>query len=253
MKTGIAAFDDLMMGGLPRRRTTIVAGTPGSGKTVFATQFLSQGIMELDESGVFVTFEESPSEIEANMSTFGWEIGRWLLEEDWDILESLLEEWSATTGAVLHELGDTVRFAYFPRGSSLISYFVVLSEGRAVETALIGREGAAGGIVSQGRLPAFTRAEVQVGGPFYRIELNSLEGAKKRSPTLRHLFARYADCLMAQIFQAIACNAVHSLEQGTVKWLLAAIERTGTVDRSYPGAALGDAGRGAQLSQPHHT
>lgn len=81
VKTGIAAFDDLMMGGLPRRRTTIVAGTPGSGKTVFATQFLSQGIMELDESGVFVTFEESPSEIEANMSTFGWEIGRWLLEK----------------------------------------------------------------------------------------------------------------------------------------------------------------------------
>lgn len=139
---------------------------------------------------------------------------RALRKEDWDILEPLLEEWSATTGAVLHEPGDTVRFAYFPRGSSLISYFVVLSDGRAVETALIGREGAAGGIVSQGRLPAFTRAEVQVGGPFYRIELNSLEDAKNRSPTLRHLFARYADCLMAQIFQAVACNAVHSLDRG---------------------------------------
>ncbi|MGH0224822.1 Crp/Fnr family transcriptional regulator [Sinorhizobium meliloti] len=155
---------------------------------------------------------------------------RALRKEDWDILKPLLEEWSATTGAVLHEPGDTVRFAYFPRGSSLMSYFVVLSDGRAVETALIGREGAAGGIVSQGRLPAFTRAEVQVGGPFYRIELNSLEDAKNRSPTLRHLFARYADCLMAQVFQAVACNAVHSLEQRTAKWLLAAIERTGTVD-----------------------
>lgn len=45
--------------------------------------------------------------------------------------------------------------------------------------------------------------------------------------TLRPLFARYADCLMAQVFQSVACNAAHSIEQRTAKWLLAAIERTG--------------------------
>jgi len=77
VKTGIEAFDDLVMGGLPRGRTTIVGGTPGSGKTVFATQFLAHGIADLNEPGVFVTFEESPSEIEVNMASFGWDIGRW--------------------------------------------------------------------------------------------------------------------------------------------------------------------------------
>jgi circadian clock protein KaiC len=77
VKTGIEAFDDLVMGGLPRGRTTIVGGTPGSGKTVFATQFLAHGIADLDEPGVFVTFEESPSEIEVNMASFGWNIRRW--------------------------------------------------------------------------------------------------------------------------------------------------------------------------------
>jgi circadian clock protein KaiC len=77
VKTGIEAFDDLVMGGLPRGRTTIVGGTPGSGKTVFATQFLAHGITDRDESGVFVTFEESPSEIEVNMASFGWDIRRW--------------------------------------------------------------------------------------------------------------------------------------------------------------------------------
>ncbi|MER8396275.1 circadian clock protein KaiC [Mesorhizobium sp. M1340] len=65
------------MGGLPRGRTTIVGGTPGSGKTVFATQFLAHGITVLDEPGVFVTFEESPVEIEVNMASFGWDIRRW--------------------------------------------------------------------------------------------------------------------------------------------------------------------------------
>jgi len=146
---------------------------------------------------------------------------------DWQILEPWLEQWTAPTGLLLHEPGDTVRFAYFPRGGSLISYFVVLSDGKAIETALIGREGAAGGIVSQGRLPAFSRAEVQLGGSFFRIELHALEEAKARSATLRHLFARYADCLMAQVFQSVACNAAHSIEQRAAKWFLAAIERTG--------------------------
>jgi len=77
VKTGVEAFDDLVMGGLPRGRTTIVGGTPGSGKTVFATQFLAHGITERDEPGVFVTFEESPEEIEVNMASFGWDIRRW--------------------------------------------------------------------------------------------------------------------------------------------------------------------------------
>ncbi|MFZ5672416.1 MAG: circadian clock protein KaiC [Pseudomonadota bacterium] len=80
VKTGIEAFDDLVMGGLPRGRMTIVGGTPGSGKTVFATQFLAHGITHLNEGGVFVTFEEPPSEIEVNMAGFGWDIRRWRTE-----------------------------------------------------------------------------------------------------------------------------------------------------------------------------
>ena len=152
---------------------------------------------------------------------------RALRSDDWAILQPKLEDWAAPTGTILHEPGDTVRHAYFPRGSSLISYLVVLTDGRAIETALIGREGAVGGIVSQGKLPAYSRAEVQLGGSFYRVDLHLLEDAKSRSPTLRYLFARYADCLMAQVFQSVACNAAHSIEQRTAKWLLAAIERTG--------------------------
>lgn len=80
VKTGIGAFDDLVMGGLPRGRTTIVGGTPGSGKTVFATQFLAHGVSIHGEPGVFVTFEESPDEIAANMASFGWDLGRWRAE-----------------------------------------------------------------------------------------------------------------------------------------------------------------------------
>src|SRR5919106_148624 len=77
VKTGVNAFDELVMGGLPRARTTVVGGTPGSGKTVFATQFLAHGITMHGENGVLVTFEEPPRDIEANMRGFGWNLARW--------------------------------------------------------------------------------------------------------------------------------------------------------------------------------
>jgi circadian clock protein KaiC len=80
VQTGVRAFDELVMGGLPRARTTVVGGTPGSGKTVFATQFLAHGITMYGENGVLVTFEEPPRDIEANMRGFGWDLAGWRRE-----------------------------------------------------------------------------------------------------------------------------------------------------------------------------
>lgn len=80
VQTGVKAFDDLVMGGLPRARTTVVGGTPGSGKTVFATQFLAHGITMYRENGVLVTFEEPPRDIAANMRGFGWDLAKWRAE-----------------------------------------------------------------------------------------------------------------------------------------------------------------------------
>ena len=99
-------------------------------------------------------------------------------------------------------------------------------DGRDVETILIGREGAVGGIVSQGFLPAYTRIMVKFAGPFVRLPVGKLDAAKTKSATLRNVFARYADCMLAQIFQSTACNAIHSIEQRTAKWIISAMERT---------------------------
>ena len=173
---------------------------------------------------MFRRVEENAAEVAGN------NLLRALRPADAAILNPYLEPWVGTRGQVIHEPGDPVRTVYFPCGPSLISYLVVLQNGMAVETALIGREGAVGGIVSRGRLPAFARAEVQFPGPFLRMQIADLEEAKQQSATLGHLFARYADCMAAQIFQAGACNAAHSIEQRTAKWLVSAVERTGGPD-----------------------
>jgi CRP-like cAMP-binding protein len=71
---------------------------------------------------------------------------------------------------------------------------------------------------------------VKFGGPFVRLHVGKLNAAKTRSATLRNVFARYADCMLAQMFQSTACNAVHSIEQRTAKWIISALERTNGED-----------------------
>jgi hypothetical protein len=145
---------------------------------------------------------------------------------DFALIAPHLAEVDANAGDVLYSPGDGVEIVYFPCGPSLVSYLVPNEDGRDVETILIGREGAVGGIVSQGYLPAYTRIMVKFTGPFARLSVGKLEAAKKQSPTLSNIFARYADCMLAQVFQSTACNAIHSIEQRTAKWILSAMERT---------------------------
>jgi len=80
LRTGIPGFDELSRGGLPENRTTLVSGTAGCGKTIFAVQFLAEGIRSAGETGVFVTFEERPSDIRRNVLGFGWDLEAWEAE-----------------------------------------------------------------------------------------------------------------------------------------------------------------------------
>ena len=147
---------------------------------------------------------------------------------DFALIAPHLAQEEADANSLLYNPGDGVEIVHFPCGSSLASYLVANEDGRDVETILVGREGAVGGIVSEGYLPAYTRIMVKFGGPFVRLHVGRLDAAKAASRTLRNVFARYADCMLAQMFQSTACNAVHSIEQRTAKWIMSAMERTGS-------------------------
>lgn len=71
-QTGIDGFDDLTLGGLPTGRPTLVCGSAGCGKTLFASTFLLNGARLFGESGVFVTFEERPGDIVDNVASLGF-------------------------------------------------------------------------------------------------------------------------------------------------------------------------------------
>jgi circadian clock protein KaiC len=72
--TGIQGFDDITGGGLPRSHVTLVAGGPGSGKTILTLQSLVSGAIHHGESGLLVTFEESPEELRQSAHNFGWKL-----------------------------------------------------------------------------------------------------------------------------------------------------------------------------------
>jgi circadian clock protein KaiC len=72
--TGIAGFDQITNGGLPKGRPTIVCGGPGCGKTMFAMEFLVRGATEFNEPGVLMTFEETGDEMTKNVSSLGFDL-----------------------------------------------------------------------------------------------------------------------------------------------------------------------------------
>jgi len=152
---------------------------------------------------------------------------------DFGLIAPHLARQELKANELLYNPGDDVEVVHFPCGPSLATFMVPNADGRDVETILVGREGAVGGIVSKGFLPAYTRIMVKFGGPFVRLHVGKLEAAKLKSATLGNVFARYADCMLAQMFQSTACNAIHSIEQRTAKWIISAMERTGD-DNTVP-------------------
>lgn len=72
--TGIQGFDQITNGGLPKGRITLLIGGPGTGKTLFAMQFLVDGVRQYGEPGVFVAFEETQKKLAQNTSSLGYNI-----------------------------------------------------------------------------------------------------------------------------------------------------------------------------------
>lgn len=152
---------------------------------------------------------------------------RALNAREFAVLEPHLEVVALPRGRVLFEPGDDVHTTYFPCRRTMASLLIVTRDGREVEAATIGREGAVGGIVSEGHKPAFGRAVVQIGGAALCIPTSHLEAAKIGSPRFGDLFSRYADALLAQMMQSVACNALHTAEERASRWLLATHDRAG--------------------------
>ena len=86
--TGIPGVDEIAGGGLPAGRNTLVTGIAGAGKTVFAMQFLAEGIRAYGEAAVYVTLTEPPEDVRRNAAALGFDVGRWEDEGSWVFVDA---------------------------------------------------------------------------------------------------------------------------------------------------------------------
>ena len=80
-RTGIPGFDEITGGGLPAGRPTLVCGSAGAGKTLFAIEFLVRGATLFNEPGVFMSFEESSEELATNVASLNFDVRQLIAEK----------------------------------------------------------------------------------------------------------------------------------------------------------------------------
>ena len=76
IRTGIPGMDEILNGGIPKRNVVLLAGGPGTGKSIFGQQYLWNGL-QLGEPGIFVALEEHPVQVRINMAQFGWDVRKY--------------------------------------------------------------------------------------------------------------------------------------------------------------------------------
>ena len=125
----------------------------------------------------------------------------------------------------LHKPAERISHAYFP-GGGFCSVVTVLEDGRMVEVATIGREGAVGVTAVLDGTPAPSASMVQGASErCYRMSASAFRREMDRRGAFYELLTRYAQALVGFIMQSTACNAVHSVEQRLARWLLMAQDR----------------------------
>jgi CRP-like cAMP-binding protein len=129
-------------------------------------------------------------------------------------------------GHVLHEVGDEAASVYFPL-SGMISLVVVMKNGKAIETATVGREGVVSAMAGLGIYHSHVRAVVQVAHTAFRITAAPFRKLVGDSPALREMCVRYNEVLLVQARHTAACNSLHPIEARFCRWLLQTGDRVG--------------------------
>jgi CRP-like cAMP-binding protein len=145
--------------------------------------------------------------------------------DELDKLERILETIDVSEGETLYRFGDRLDHVVFPE-TCLISIVATSGKTAAIECALVGQEGVAGGYVLLGVDYAVTSARVRVPGRATRITAESLRQVLQRNSGLRDRIGRWVALLTATIHQSVACNALHDVEARMCRWLLELGDRT---------------------------
>jgi CRP-like cAMP-binding protein len=147
-----------------------------------------------------------------------------LPRDHFDRLLSHLSAVQLPQGQVLYESGDEVDQVYFPH-YGMLSLLTVLRDGKAIETATVGREGVVGAMAGLGLYKSLVRVVVQMPVGCGKIAATHFRTIVATSDPVRNLCIRYNEVLLSQARVTAACNALHSIEARFCRWLLQSADR----------------------------
>jgi CRP-like cAMP-binding protein len=142
---------------------------------------------------------------------------------DFDLISPHLVKASFPRGAVLAETGNDTDLIYFPL-DGMITLLSVTQDGKAIETATIGRDGVFGAMAVFGPYRSRVRAIVQVPMTAVHISAPQLRAAADASKAISLLCIHYNETLLGQARMTAACNALHPIEERLCRWLLRTCE-----------------------------
>jgi CRP-like cAMP-binding protein len=146
---------------------------------------------------------------------------------DFELLRPHLREGPLVHRTILAKTDDEMHRAYFPF-SGVISLVMPLVGGEMVEVAMVGRDSVLGASAALDGRTSLNEAIVQVPGSATALDLSILGRAASESASLRAVLSRHVEFVFAQVQQAAACNASHTLNARLARWLLRIRDLTGS-------------------------
>jgi CRP-like cAMP-binding protein len=150
-----------------------------------------------------------------------------LPRDQFDLLAPHLVTEPLAQGLVLIEAGEEFDYVYFPH-YGMLSLLAVLKDGKAIETATVGREGVVGAMAGLGLYKSLVRVVVQLPIGISKISATQYRKLAADSKALRDLAIQYNEVLLSQARVTAACNALHVIEERFCRWLLQSADRAGS-------------------------
>ncbi|HEY3680542.1 MAG TPA: Crp/Fnr family transcriptional regulator [Bradyrhizobium sp.] len=147
-----------------------------------------------------------------------------LPRKDFDAIKAHLAIVSSVQGGVIYEAGAEVDNVYFPH-NGMFSLLAVMRDGKAIETATVGREGVIGAMAGLGLYKSLVRVTVQLPLQASKIAASPFRKLVSASTAIRDLCVRYNEALLTQARITAACNALHPIEERFCRWLLQSADR----------------------------
>jgi len=147
-----------------------------------------------------------------------------LPRKDFDTLKAHLTVLPFVQGSIVYEAGAEVDYVYFPHGG-MFSLLAVMRDGKAIETATVGREGVVGAMAGLGLYQSLVRVMVQLPLHASKIAAAPFRRAVAASDALRDVCVRYNEVMLTQARVTAACNALHQIEERFCRWLLQSADR----------------------------